>query len=139
MKLGSVLHFDLSDIGAHNFTFFALDGTSAATFLPKKQKINLPGGISMQWQLDNPDELHCTANAAAFKGCSQQLLPLVLGFEEFDPSAPWQVTEESVAEASARLRKLTGLAWNGARPGALACVTTLARIWRVVERHRRCC
>lgn len=89
LKLGSVLNFDLSDLSAHSFNFFGMDGTSAATFLPNKHKISLPGGEGMNWQLDSPEELHCIANSTAFKGCSQKLLPLVPGFEDYDPSAPW--------------------------------------------------
>lgn len=108
LKLGSVLHVDLSDIASRSFNFFALENKSTAVFLPTNHKIILPGGDSMDLQLNNPDELHCTAMSAAFKGCSQQLLPLVPGFAEYDPSMVWEVTEESVQDAVAKITKFTG-------------------------------
>lgn len=107
LKVGSVLHVDLTDADSHNFNFFALGSDSEAIFLPTKHKISLPGGTSMQWRLDNPDELHCTANSEAFKGCSQQLLPLVPRFADYDPSVAWECTEESVEEAGKTIAKFT--------------------------------
>lgn len=67
--------------GPDDFNFFSLTGSSVS-FKPQRTTAKLPGGDSMQWVLKDPDSMLCTAVAAAFKGCSQNVASLFDGVEE---------------------------------------------------------
>ena len=100
--LGSPLAKDLSgEQAAVNFDFYKLTQTSAVVFGPTAASTPMPGTAEMEWQLKNPESIHCVAVSGAFKGCTQTITDLFPFLTAYNPSSPWDsLSPQQVTEAA---------------------------------------